>query len=388
MSIEAKREYLNEIRERYSKSSKAQKTAILNEFCAVCGYNRSYASRILSGTVRLRKNKPGKKPIYGPEFTQHLNTLWLSMGRICSKKMKAAMPLWLPFYKDPGCTDQLRAQLLKISPASIDRLLNKYRREVGRGLSTTKAQLSWIKSRIPIELLHGTVTQPGFVEADTVAHCGNSTAGSYVNTLTMTDLYSGWTENRACFTKDALCVLEQIMNIEKTLPFLMLGFACDNGTEFLNESLLNYFQDRKRRPVKFVRRRPYKKNDAAHVEQKNFTHVRQIFGYERFEDQELVALMNEIYREYWNPLLNYFTPCLKLMEKTRIGGRIKKKYELPKTPYQRLLDSDEIYQGIKLKMKEYYSMLNPFRLREQLDQKLKIFFRLVEVKKASRVTCL
>lgn len=383
MSIEARREYLAAVLGRYRNSNKKQKGLILDEMCAVCGYSRSYVTGLLNGCRRSKRvpgSRAGRRPVYGPEVVGHLNSLWLAMNRVCSKKMKAALPIWLPFY-DAECEPGIREQLLKMSPATIDRLLNRFRYPQGKGLTTTRGATAWVKSRIPIELLHGEIDRPGFIEADTVAHCGTSTQGQYVNSLTMTDLHSGWTENRACLGKNSDAVMEQIKNVEKTLPFLMLGFACDNGTEFLNESLLIYFMDRKRRPIKFVRRRPYKKNDAAHVEQKNYTHVRQLFGYDRLEDEAFVSIMNEIYREYWNPLQNYFMPSLKLIKKTRVGGAIKKRYESPQTPYQRLMVSDHVYTGLKNRLTEYYRGLNPFRLRMRLEEKLKQFHKLVDLHK-------
>jgi hypothetical protein len=206
-----------------------------------------------------------------------------------------------------------------------------------------------------------------------VAHCGDSLAGFFVNSLTMTDIFSCWTENRACWTKGQTPVQEQIKAIEKELPFSMTGFACDNGTEFLNYELLKYFRINREQPVEFTRRRPYKKNDNAHVEQKNWTHVRQLFGYERLEDREIVAMMNEIYQQYWNPLHNFFIPSVRLIEKTRIGGSIKKKYDEPKTPYQRLMESADVVQEAKDKLKARYQKLNPFALHEGLQTKIADF---------------
>jgi hypothetical protein len=300
------------------------------------------------------------------------------MNRCCSKKMKAALPLWMPFYREP-IAPEIKAQLLKISSSTIDRRLRDYRdQEVRRGLSST---VSWVKSKIPLQLLDGDITEPGFLESDTVAHCGNTLAGEFINTLTITDLYSGWTENRALLGKTSLQVINQICHVEQRLPFKMKGFASDNGSEFLNQDLHSYLRKR-REPVEFVRRRPYKKNDNAHVEQKNFTHVRSLFGYQRFEDKDLQIMMNEIYQAYWNPLWNYFTPCLKLKEKLRIGGRIKKKYDTPKTPAQRLLDYPGITQMQSSYLKEQIKGRNPFWLKQQLDKKLQEFFRVVDEKKA------
>lgn len=379
MSIEARREYLRAILVRYREANRRQKKLILDEFTIVCGYSRKHAIRILNGRVKPREKKAGPKVKYGEEVIFHLVAIWDSAGRICSKNLKAALPLWIPYYKHELFSEEIKEKVLRMSPATMDRLLSPHRKQ--RGLSTTRS--SWFKSKIPIELLTAPADRPGFVEADTVAHCGSSLHGTYISSLTMTDLYSGWTENRATLGKMADDMVKAIGSVEKNLPFLMAGFASDNGTEFLNAQLHRYFTDRKRNPVKFVRRRPYKKNDNAHVEQKNYTHVRQLFGYERFEDPVLLEWMNEIYRALWNPLLNYFTPTLKLESKTRVGGAIKKKWEKPKTPYQRILESPTVPQGIKLRLREHHRCMNPFTLRRELDKKLKRFFDLVEINKRS-----
>jgi len=376
MPIQLRRVYLDTIRERYKNAPRKQKKLILDEFCTNCGYSRKYAIRILNGRVQPRMKKPGPKPIYDSTVIFHLHELWVSMGQICSKNMKAAIPLWLPFYSGAG--DAVRAMLLKVSPATIDRLLKPFKSEKVRGLSTTKQ--SPIKNRIPIQLLDSEISQPGYIEADTVAHCGISIHGQYANSLTMTDLMSGWTENRATWSKEAEYVLNLIRDIEKDLPFNLLGFACDNGTEFLNYELHDYLVKRDE-PVAFVRRRPYKKNDAAHVEQKNFTHVRELFGYERLDTPEFVRIMNEIYRAYWNPLRNFFTPNLKLIKKERIGAKIKKTYDKPKTPYQRLLESSSLTRQQKAQLREAFRTKNPFYLKEQLETRLKVFNDLIDERK-------
>jgi hypothetical protein len=203
------------------------------------------------------------------------------------------------------------------------------------------------KNKIPIKLLDADVTGPGFIEADTVAHCGTSMAGVFVNTLTMTDIFSGWTELRAVWGKQSDAVLDGIKTIEETLPFKIKGFASDNGNEFLNNDLWTYFTQRENK-IEFVRRRPYKKNDNAHVEQKNWTHVRQLLGYDRLDQQWDVNYINDIYVNYWLILWNYFTPVMKLKSKTRIGGKIIKQYDEPKTPFERLLESPSLSQEEKL----------------------------------------
>lgn len=380
MSTEAKREYLEAIRSRYQKSTKKQKGLILNEYILVCGYNRKYAIKILNGKLEPRSQKPGPKSRYSPLIDFQLIKLWDEMSRICSKQMKVAIPIWLPFMK--GLDKPVRDLLLAVSPATMDRILRPHRNKKIKGLSGTK---SFIKSKIPIELLHSVVERPGYVEGDTVAHCGNALVGEFVNSLTVTDLYSGWTDNRATLGKTAEQIVGAITSIEKDLPFLLLGYASDNGTEFLNSDLYSYF-NRRKDPVKFVRRRPYKKNDNAHVEQKNNTHVREIFGYERLESQELVNLMNDIYQNYWNPLKNFFTPSFKLKSKERIGSKVKKTYDVPMTPFKRIMDHPDINPWAKGNLKLRYEKLNPFVLKRELDRKLNFFFRIVEMEKKKRLT--
>ncbi len=376
MSTELKREYLKNIRLRYHRGTKKQRTLILDEFCRVCNLTRKHAIRLLNEDLSDTPRRPGPERKYGEDVDRHLRHLWECMGRICSKKMVAAMPLWLPFYKD---ADEHTKKLLgQISPATIDRHLDKFRDVARRGLSSTNPSL--IKNKIPIELLDHQIKEPGFIEADTVAHCGTSLAGDFVNTLTMTDVFTGWTENRAMLGKEGRTVLGAIRSIEKSLPFKIKGFASDNGNEFLNHDLHNYFTSRKN-SVHFVRRRPYKKNDNAHVEQKNWTHVREIFGYTRYHKKVHIEMMNDIYKTLWNPLWNYFTPVMKLVSKERVGGAIIKLHSKPITPYQRLIDSGTLTVSEFNSLKDQYEKLNPFELKKEIEKKLKWFFRITEAGK-------
>jgi hypothetical protein len=373
MPIEFKRAYLEEIRFRYQNSTKKVKGQILDEFCQICSLTRKHAIKILNGSVNPRIQRPGPKSKYQREDVfVALKELWLLMNQMCSKKMVCAFIDWLPFY---NCKEEVKCLLLEMSASTVDRLLRPVRQPLQRGLSATRPSL--LKNRIPLKLLEGEVVMPGYMEADTVAHCGSSLAGEFGNSLTMTDLCSGWTENRATWTKLAEKIVPQFKDIEDRLPFTLIGLATDNGSEFLNDKVLEYLKNRQA-PVNMVRRRPYKKNDNAHVEQKNWTHVRQLFGYDRIEDPILIPLMNEIYRAYWNPLQNFFTPVLKLKTKERIGGHIKKIYDEPKSPYRRLLDSPYVPEDEKAKLKDAFSLKNPIYLKKELDKKLKDFFKLAD----------
>jgi hypothetical protein len=267
--------------------------------------------------------------------------------------------------------------LEKMSASTLERFLREIRKNqtVMKGLATTKSPARYMKNKIPINTLDAKIDKPGFFQADTVAHCGDSTAGTYISSVTLTDIYSQWTVNRAMASKNGHTVRKCFTDLEQEIVFTILGINTDSGSEFLNTPVLNFTQHKTGEPrLAFTRSRPYKKNDNCYVEQKNFTHVRELFGYERFEDPHLVSLMNEIYRDCWNPLQNFFIPTFKLKEKTRIGARIVKKFGPPITPYDRLLQSPHLSAEMKNKLKEEKNSLNPFELKSDLEAKLKVFF--------------
>ena len=376
MSNEVKRILLQKLKLRYLKGSRRQKSLILDEFCATTELSRKHAIRLLNNEIKSHREHPGPKYKYGPDVRKHVVILWESCGRICSKKMVAAIKLWLPFYE--GVSDDTRLLLKQISSSTIDRILQSHRALVAKGRSLTRE--SMLKNKIPIKLLDSKVDEPGFIEADTVAHCGTSMAGEFVNTLTMTDIFSAWTEVRAVWGKQSREVLNAIKAVENVLPFKIKGFASDNGNEFLNNDLWTYFDNRPAK-VHFVRRRPYKKNDNAHVEQKNWTHVRQLLGYDRLDLQWDVDYINDLYQNYWLPLWNFFTPVMKLKSKTRVGGRIIKVHDDPRTPYERLLESPHLSQEEKQALMARREHLNPFGLRNELEKKLKWYFRIVDIRK-------
>jgi hypothetical protein len=266
-----------------------------------------------------------------------------------------------------------------MSPATIDRLLFSYRNSPIHGKSlTTGGGMHFIKRVIPLKPLYAEYTKPGHLQADTVGHCGDDISGSYAFSLTMTDIFTTWTENRATWSKSAHWVAEQIKDIEKSLPFKILGYSSDNGNEVLNEKIYDYFQMRPdKQKVEVTRGRPYRSNDHAHVEQKNNSHVRKLFGYERLDERGLVDRMNDIYL-IRNAFQNYFIPTMKCIEKKRDGARVIKKYDKPKTPYQRILDSADLTEEAKQKLRADYDKLNPFKLSEDLERKRKSFFSILQ----------
>lgn len=387
MGNEAKKQYQKRIQERYRAASREAKKTILDEFCKVCGYNRKYAIRKLAGKRSEKKPKPGRARFYTDTLLPHVRHLWFQMEQIGARRMKAALKLWLRFYSHTPegeiLSDRDRAKLRKISESTLERILARLRKE-WRGKATTKVDRR-LKSQVPIGILDYKVSKPGSVQADTVSHLGFSVHGEYAHTLTTTDVFSGWTENRAIFTKDSKQVKNQLERIESALPFELHTFASDCGTEFLNFRVMAHLMERKK-PIHMIRSRPYHKDDNAYVEQKNWTHVRQLFGYERIEDPALIEAMNRIYEELWNPLHNFFLPQMKIISKERVGGKLKKHYDQPRTPCQRLLESKDLSESRKRSLREKQKSLNPFELKAELEIRLKQFFSdLQKTKKLPKV---
>jgi hypothetical protein len=380
MSPRSKREYLAAIVKRYRAASRKIKTVILNEFCSACGYHRKHAVRLLRTFRRFTQKTPakrGRKPVYDVEaLLIPLKRIWIAASLPCSSRLKAIIPEWLPGYiKTYGPISQKTAvALLRISPASIDRMLKPVRAKYTKcGRATTKPG-TLLRKHIPVKTNQWDESRPGFLEADTVAHCGSSTEGIFANTLDCVDIATGWTEQRAVWGKNYQDVIDQIKDIEQSLPFPIRGFDSDNGSEFLNHHLLRYLTERKQ-PVQFTRSRAYKKDDNAHIEQKNWTHVRQWLGYDRLDSPHVVPLMNALYTSEWRLFLNFFCPSVKLLEKKRVASKIVKRYDKPKTPYRRTLESPDVSDKTKHKLKEQYKTLNPFELRKALEVKLKKIFR-------------
>jgi hypothetical protein len=379
MSPRSKREYRETVYLRYKNAARSEKTAILNEFCATCGCHRKHAIRVLKRFKRFTKPKAKKRghpSVYQNEaIINPLKEIWLTANLPCSKRLKVMLPIWLPGYVDlfGELSPEVRGALLNISPATIDRILKPIRiHYTKRGRSTTKPG-TLLRKQIPINTNQWNESRPGFLEADTVAHCGDSTQGMYANTLDLADIATGWTEQRAVWGKGQTGVLEQIEHIEKTLPFPILGFDCDNGGEFLNDHLFRHFTNRKQ-PVQFTRSRSYHKDDNAHVEQKNWTHVRQWLGYDRLDNPDVVAPLNNLYTKEWRLFHNFFCPSVKLIEKERIGSKTIKRHDPPKTPYQRILESPHINESVKRSLTKQLENLNPFLLRKAMDKKLKKIF--------------
>jgi hypothetical protein len=379
MSPRSKRECTEAIFLRYRNASRKEKTSILDEFCATLGYHRKHAIRLLRKFKRFRKpksKKRGRAPIYShPSILKPLKKIWLAANLPCSKRLKIILPLWIPGYIQSfgPLPPKVLEAFSHISPATIDRILSSTRIHYKkRGRSTTKPG-TLLRNQIPIKTNQWDESRPGFLEADTVAHCGDSLSGMFAYTIDAVDIATGWTEQRALWGKGDFGVLEQIHDIESSLPFPLLGFDCDNGSEFLNHHLYRHFSQRKI-PVQFTRSRAYHKQDNAHIEQKNWTHIRQWLGYERLDHPQVVPLLNNLYRHEWRLFHNFFCPSVKLLAKERIGSKTLKSYDSPKTPYQRIIDSPLISPQTKLSLAKQLASLNPFVLRKAMEEKIKNIF--------------
>lgn len=378
MSQRSKRELLESIRPRYLKANKSGKGRILDEFVAATGYHRKYAIRILKhGRKRRAGRKCGRRKEYQGEVVTVLTQIWEICGQICSKRLKPFLPeivAVLERHRELSLSAEVKSQLLRMSRSTIDRCLQPARlAEKRRGLSTTKPG-ALLKKAIPIRTFADwDDARPGFVEVDLVAHCGDSTAGQFLNTLTSTDISTGWTECVAVLHRSQQLVFAAIQTMRERLPFPMLGLDSDNGGEFINDILFRYCQEEQ---VTFTRSRPYKKNDQAHVEQKNWSVVRHLIGYDRFETPQELQLLNSIYADL-RLYVNFFQPVLKLVAKEQVGKKTVKRYDEAATPYQRVLSSEQVDLTVKARLCHQYVQLNPVVLRNQIDLKVARLWKII-----------
>ena len=377
MSQRSKRELLEAIRPRYLKANKARKKQILDEFVAATGYHRKYAIRVLrKGPLPKRLKKSGRRKVYQGEVIQALIQVWEICGRICSKRLHPFLPEMtaaLERHNEIQLSPETKALLLRMSRSTIDRCLQPVRFERRRGLSTTKPG-TLLKKAIPVRTYaEWDDARPGFVEMDLVAHCGETTAGQYLNTLTVVDISTGWTECLAVYQKTQQAVFEAILQLRQRLPFPLLGVDSDNGGEFINDILYRYCLTEQ---ITFTRSRPYKKNDQAHVEQKNWSVVRHLIGYDRFETEEELALLRSLYADL-RLYVNFFQPVLKLIGKEQVDGKTVKRYDRAATPFRRVLASKEVSIEVKARLTALYFQLNPVTLRHEVDRNVAGLWKLV-----------
>jgi hypothetical protein len=370
MSRRSKRELSEEIRPRYLKAKKAEKVQILDEFVAATGYHRKYATRILKhGRPRHSGKKHGLPKIYQGEVVVALEQIWEVCGRICSKRLHPFLPEMVKVLERFGelqLSAETKGLLLQMSRSTIDRCLGSARFEHPHGLSTTKPG-TLLKKAIPVRTFTPwDEEKPGFMEIDLVAHCGETTEGQFVNTLTCTDISTGWTECLAVRQRNQQTVFEAIQTMRTRLPFLLLGLDSDNGGEFINDLLYRYCLAEK---IDFTRSRPYRKNDQAHVEQKNWSIVRRLIGYDRFETEAECLLLQSIYADL-RLYTNFFQPVLKLVAKEQVDKKVVKRYDTAATPYQRVLASKDVSLETKARLINLFVQINPVQLRTTIDAKV------------------
>jgi transposase InsO family protein len=373
----------------YKRAGKKRKGEILDSVIQLTDYNRSYAARVLRERSRPRvlgrlkrdgvnitlvederaKKKPKKRPRkYDKEVFVALRRIWVICDCICGKRLGPYLPEIVDALERWGeleINEEVRKKLIEISPATIDRLLAPVRKRYQLKARSNTKPGTLLKHQIPIRTFsEWDEARPGFVEIDLVSHEGGDPSGDYIQTLDLTDVCTGWTETRAVRNKAQVWVFEALQEIMNKVPFAILGIDSDNGSEFINGHLYRFCKEHK---ITFTRSRPYRKNDNCFVEQKNYSVVRKVVGYQRHDTEEELEVLNELY-DYLRLHTNFFQPVMKLIEKLRIGSKVKKKYDRARTPYQRVLESSFISRQTKEKLEQEYAELNPVRLNREISR--------------------
>lgn len=382
MSMASRKDYLKQIYKRYRFASRQDKTLILDEFCLNTGYQRKYAIRILNDPLDTNSRpRRGRGETYTNEHVYYLKKIWDILDQPCGQRLQPVIPEMIRVLKrckELIMPESLAGQLIKIGSATIDRRLEPFRKNIWRRIHGTTKPGSLLKKQIPIVLSRWNEKDPGYTELDLVAHCGLSASGEFISTLNITDLATGWTESAAVLGKAQGRVFEALKTVQWRLPFPLKGIDPDNGSEFINWQLFTYCLKQK---IQFTRGRPGKKNDNPYIEEKNWTHVRKIVGYDRLDTTDELEVLNSLYQGPLRLYLNFFQPVMKLVKKTRVGGRLKKKYDVPQTPYDRLLKTREIPTAKKQRLTEVYESLNPVKLKADIEQHLKRLTKLVREQK-------
>lgn len=372
MSLKSRRELRDALVVRYRQTPKSGKSSILDEFIESTGYGRKYAIALLSGgnpmaakPLSASRRKRTRRRKYGPEVEKPLADIWGVSGGVCAKRLVPFLPTLidrLEFHGELFLCPGVKGKLLSMSISTAERLLRSARRRLERGISTTSPGML-LRHQIPIRTFEDWDNlRPGLMEVDLVALCGGSATGDYLYILTMTDICTGWTECVAITNRGQIAVIAAIEQVRKRLPFKLLGIDSDNGAEFINHMLKDYCD---RRKIKFTRGRPYKKNDQCHVEQKNGAVVRALVGYARYEGVEAAAHLNKLFTVH-RLALNYFEPSMKLVSKERVGSRVKKTYDQPKTPLDRLIEFGLVPNQYRKELEAHFLRLNPAKLRRDI----------------------
>ena len=378
MSKMSKREYIIQLKKKYWPARKKVKTQLLNDFCDFTRYSRKYALQLLNNPLPAKwKRYRTRRKIYGQEVIDPLLVLWRAANEICGERFQPFMPTLLSKLieqREIAVSPKIQAKLLHISLGTVKRVIRKTKRRSKIKIKGTTKPGSILKKQIAIRYGRWTNTDPGWCETDTVAHCSDDISGEFIYSLDVVDICSGWSEQAAIWGKGKMATKEQMDVIRKRLPFKLLGLDPDNGSEFINWQMLRYC---KKNGINLTRSRPYKKNDNAHVEQKNYTAIRQLVGYHRLDKRGQQDILNDLYAKEWRLYLNFFQPTLKLKEKIKDieTKKTKKKYFEAKTPYQRLLEHPKVSQEQKDMLKSVYRDLNPITLQAEIRRKLELLRR-------------
>lgn len=377
MSLSSRFELLRQLKKRYLKAPWKEKRLVLDEACSSTGLNRKYVITRLGAACDLRrdaKRQPTKrKAIYGNDVVFFLKKIWETLDYPCGERLKPMLPEMVRKsrqFHELDIGEEMAAKLCAMSRSTIDDKLSRFKKDIRRRIQGTTKPGSLLKKQIPIRTSSWEEKEPGFAELDTVAHCGDSAEGMFAFTLNTIDLLTAWDEMETVMGKGERGVMKAIDRIRERSPVGFAGIDPDNGSEFINWNLFRYCEER---DIKFTRGRPYQKNDNAHIEQKNWTHVRKVYGYARIGSHEIIERMNDLNRNELRLYKNFFQSTIKLIEKRRVGShgqKIKRVYDTPKTPYVRVLACDKIASDIKLSLTTLYETLNPMELRRIVIAKL------------------
>ena len=369
---QAIREYLARMRERYEQARREEKGRLLDEVCEVTGYHRKAVIRL------LRRGEPRRghraRPVhYGPEVIAALRAIWTAAGYPWSVRLKALLPTWLPWArKRLRLTPPVEQALRGISARQMDRRLQADKRQLGKRLYGRTKPGTLLKHHIPVQTERWNVTTPGFTEIDLVSHSGDCADGEFLHSLNVTDIHTTWVETRAVMGKGERRVQEALETMRVALPFRLRGIDSDNGSEFINNHLYRYCQGHQ---MQFTRGRPYKKDDNAHIEQKNWTHVRKLVGYVRYDSPAALEALNALYADL-RLFQNLCLPSVKLVKKTRVGSRLRRQYDAPQTPFARVRACAEA-DAVKIaELARIHATLDPFLLAARIDRQLRHLYDL------------
>ncbi len=380
-------QYLGTLIPRYLKADRKGKTSLLDEYSLNTGQNRKYVIRKIRQKA-FREPKPRKKRAvcYGHEVQEAVWRLWKIFDGPCGQRLQPLLETEVGRLRDLGelkVSDKTYEKLLSISSATIDRLLRAKKEGWKMQRKYGKRKAGLIAQRIPLRLTDWDTMSVGYVEMDLVFHCGASTAGDFISSLSTLEISSGWWEAEAVMGRAQSRTFDALKRIRKRSPYEWLGIDSDNDQMFINDQLFKYC---KQEELEFTRSRPYRKNDNAYIEQKNYTHVRRPLGYLRYETEEELHLINDLYRNELRLFKNFFQPVMKLVKKERVDGRTKRKYDKAKTPYQRLLESNKLLPSDQNNLEILYASLNPAELKRQIETKLERLFEMYQKKKKRSIT--